>query len=321
MMQASDTGDRLPHSPVLYQEILQALQPKQGRVYVDGTLGAGGHAWGILEASSPDGLLLGLDVDPQAIEIANERLSKFYGRYTIRQASYTTLVDQLASIGWNKVHGIVLDLGLSSMQLDTPGKGFSFSVDDPLDMRFDPGNPVRAEDLVNDLSEEDLARIIFEYGEERLSRQVARSIVQSRPVKSTRQLADIISRSIGNQYRGSHIHPATRTFQALRIEVNQELQAIKAVLPQAIRSLLPGGRLAVIAFHSLEDRLVKETFRMESRDCICPPKQPICTCGHKAVIREIIRRPIRPGEAELHENPRARSARLRIAEKLLPDPF
>lgn len=321
MMQASDTGDRLPHNPVLYQEILQALQPKQGGLYVDGTLGAGGHAWGILHASSPDGFLLGLDVDPHAIEIANERLSEFYGRYTIRQASYTTLVDQLASMGWDKVHGIVLDLGLSSMQLDTPGKGFSFSVDDPLDMRFDPKNPVRAEDLVNELSEEDLARMIFEYGEERWSRQVARSIIKSRPVKSTRQLADIIVRSIGNHYRDSRIHPATRTFQALRMEVNQELQAIKSVLPQAISSLLPGGRLAVIAFHSLEDRLVKETFRMESRDCICPPRQPICTCGHQAVIREIIRRPIRPGETEIYENPRARSARLRVAEKLLPNPI
>jgi 16S rRNA (cytosine1402-N4)-methyltransferase len=293
----------------------------KGGVYVDGTLGAGGHAWGILEASSPDGLLLGLEVDPLAIDIANERLSEFDGRYTIRQASYTTLENQLASMGWTEVHGIVLDLGLSSIQLDTPGKGFSFSVEDPLDMRFDPRNPVRAEDLVNELSEEDLARIIFEYGEERWSRQVARSIIKSRPVKSTRELADIINRSIGHHYRGGHIHPATRTFQALRMEVNQELQAIKVVLPQAIRSLLPGGRLAVIAFHSLEDRLVKETFRMESRDCICPPRQPICTCSHKAVIRELTRRPIRPGEAELHENPKARSARLRVAEKLLLNPF
>jgi len=316
MMQTVETGTHFPHTPVLYQEILQALQPGQGRVYVDGTLGAGGHAWGILEASSPDGLLLGLDVDPQAIELASGRLSVFIGRYFVRQASYTNLEDQIASLGWDKVHGIVLDLGLSSMQLDTPGKGFSFSVDEPLDMRFDPRNPVRAEDIVNELSEEDLARLIFEYGEERWSRQVARSIIKSRPIKTTRQLAEVVTRSIGSHYRSSHIHPATRTFQALRIEVNQELQAIKTVLPQAISSLYPGGRLAVIAFHSLEDRIVKEKFRLDSRECICPPRQPICTCGHKAMIREVVRRPIRPGEAELQQNPRARSARLRVAEKL-----
>jgi 16S rRNA (cytosine1402-N4)-methyltransferase len=316
MMQAVETGTQLLHKPVLYQEILQALQPGPGKLYVDGTLGAGGHAWGILEASSPNGLLLGLDVDPQALDLASERLAVFVGRYIIRQASYTTMEDQIVSLGWEKVHGIVLDLGLSSMQLDTPGKGFSFSVDEPLDMRFDPRNPVKAENLVNELSEEDLVRLIYEYGEERWSRQIARSIIKSRPIKTTRQLSDVITRSIGNRYHSSHIHPATRTFQALRIEVNQELQAITKVLPQAINALYPGGRLAVIAFHSLEDRIVKEKFRLDSCECICPPRQPICTCGHKAVIREVVRRPIRPGAEELHENLRARSARLRVAEKL-----
>lgn len=304
----------LPHQPVLYNEIIHALQPQSSNSYVDGTLGAGGHARGILEASSPDGRLLGMDVDPQALAVARERLAEFSSRAVIIQASYTTLSEQLDKLGWDKVDGILLDLGLSSMQLDTPERGFSFKADAPLDMRFDPRNPVTAADLVNTLPEKDLADLIYRYGEERRSRQIARAIVKARPVETTQELAQLVARVVRG--RRQDIHPATKTFQALRIAVNQELEALETVLPQAIASLNPGGRLAVIAFHSLEDRSVKQFFRKESRDCICPPRQPICTCDHVATIREITRRPIMPQEEEIQENPRARSARLRVAEKI-----
>jgi len=302
------------HQPVLYHDIILALHPKSGGRYVDGTLGAGGHAAGILAASSPDGLLLGLDVDPQALELARQRLAPFGERACLIQASYTTLGDQLTALDWPPVDGILLDLGASSMAFDTPERGFSFQADGPLDMRFNPANPLTASELVNGLPEVELASVIYRYGEEPAARRIAQAIVRARPVSGTQALAEIIVKASGGK-RG-RIHPATRTFQALRIAVNQELKSIEAVLPQAVQALEPGGRLAVIAFHSLEDRIVKEFFRQESRDCICPPRQPICTCGHKASIHEVTRRPIQPAAEEIQQNPRARSTKLRIAEKL-----
>jgi 16S rRNA (cytosine1402-N4)-methyltransferase len=316
-----------PHRPVLYQEILDALQPAPGGTYVDGTLGAGGHAWGILNLSSPDGRLLGLDLDPQALELAQHRLAPYGERAVLIRASYVRLAEQLAILGWPPVQGIVLDLGLSSMQLDTPERGFAFQSDAPLDMRFDPSAPQTAADLVNHLPEAELARILYEYGEEPQGRRVARAIIQARPVHTTQELAGIVLRATGGGRRGyqkggkresghSQVHPATRTFQALRIAVNGELEAVERVLPIAVNALAPGGRLAVIAFHSLEDRIVKQFFRRESQDCICPPRQPVCTCGHKASLREINRRPLSPSPAEVQENPRSRSARLRVAERL-----
>lgn len=302
------------HQSVLYQDIIHALQPRSEGKYVDGTVGAGGHAYGILEASQPHGTLLGLDVDPQALDLARTRLAPFGPRAILIHASYLSLAEQLTALGWETVDGIVLDLGVSSMQLDTASRGFSFREDAPLDMRFDPTRPhaPTAADLVNTLSETDLADVIYRYGEERLSRRVARAIVQARPLYTTGQLVKAITRVV----RGGDHHPATRTFQALRIAVNGELEAVEQVLPQALQVLAPGGRLAVIAFHSLEDRIVKEYFRRESRDCICPPRQPMCTCGHIARLREITRKPIQPTDEETHANPRARSARLRVAEKL-----
>lgn len=209
--------------------------------------------------------------------------------------------------------GILLDLGASSMQFDSPKRGFSFLADGPLDMRFDPANPLTAAQIVNEWPEAELANVIYRYGEEPASRRIARAIVQSRPITGTGNLAAVIERV--QPRRGPH-HPATQTFQALRIAVNGELDAVEQTLPVAVQALGPGGRLAVISFHSLEDRIVKEFFRFESRDCICPPKQPVCTCGHKASIREIARRPITPAEEEITQNPRARSAKLRVAEKL-----
>lgn len=302
------------HQSVLYHEIIHALRPQSGGYYVDGTLGAGGHAWGILEASTPDGKLLGLDLDPQALTLSEKRLAPFSDRVTLIRASYLSLRRQLESLGWEAVHGILLDLGVSSMQLDTPERGFSFRSDAPLDMRFDPQGETTAADLVNNLPEAELADLIYQFGEERRSRQVAHAIVAARPIFTTGHLAEVVSKATRSGKHG--IHPATRTFQALRIATNQELDAIERVLPEAIDALIPGGRVAVISFHSLEDRIVKQFFRRESRDCLCPPKQPICTCGHQAILKEITRKPIRPSKAEALENPRARSSRLRVAEKL-----
>jgi 16S rRNA (cytosine1402-N4)-methyltransferase len=285
---------------------------------VDGTLGAGGHAWGILEASSPDGQLLGLDVDPQALKLARQHLAPFGKRAMIVKASYTTLDEQLSMAEWPAVDGILLDLGVSSMQLDTPERGFSFQAEAPLDMRFNPENLIQAGDLVNRLPEGELADLIYRYGEERHARQIAHAIVNARPLNTTRELAAVVLRASGGGRKGrrSHVHPATRTFQALRIAVNGELEGLETALPKAVAALAPQGRLAVISFHSLEDRIVKQYFRLESQDCICPPRQPVCTCGHRAILKEITRRPLQPGESEVARNPRARSARLRVAEKL-----
>jgi len=304
----------MPHSPVLYHEILNALNPHNNGYYVDGTLGAGGHAWGILEASSPKGRLFGLDLDPEAIRLSSDRLRVFRDRVILTRASYTSLKKQIKKIGWPCVDGILLDFGVSSMQLDTASRGFSFKNDSVLDMRFDPEGQVTAAKLVNELSERDLAEIIYRYGEERKSRQIARAIVKRRPIFTTKQLADLII-DVAHKKRGK-IHPATRTFQALRIATNDELGSIEAVLPQSVDILSSGGRLAVISFHSLEDRIVKHFFQRESKGCICPPEIPICACDHTATIKIITKRPIRPTEDEIHKNPRSRSSRLRVAEKL-----
>ena len=303
----------LPHQPVLYQQIIHALCPKSTGHYVDGTLGAGGHAAGLLAGSEPGGLLLGLEVDPQALELARQNLAPFGERACLKMASYTSIPSQLASLGWSCVDGVLLDLGASSMQFDTPERGFSFLADGPLDMRFDPSNPLSASEVVNTWSEDELVDVLFRYGEEHASRRIARAILQARPLQGTLHLAGVIEKATGRH--GSH-HPATHTFQALRIVVNGELEALKKVLPMAIQSLCPGGRLAIISFNSLEDRIVKEFFRLESTDCICPPRQPICTCGHKASILEISRKPIMPTAEEVSQNSRARSAKLRVAEKI-----
>ncbi len=313
-MSVKVSGDSIPHLPVLYQEIIIAIRPESGGLYIDGTVGAGGHAWGILEGSQPDGQLLGLDVDPQALVLAHQRLSTFGGRVSLVQASYTTLDEQMQQKGWVAVNGIVLDLGLSSMQLDKPERGFSFQADGPLDMRFDPNQPVSAEDLVNGLPEEGLADLIWQFGEEPQSRKIARAIVHSRPIATTRQLAILIERVCGS--RRGKIHPATRTFQALRIAVNQELQSLQVVLPKALSALAPRGRIAIIAFHSLEDRLVKQFFQRESQDCICPPSQPVCTCDHRAALKILTRHAVQATEEEKGANSRARSARLRVVEKI-----
>ncbi len=302
------------HTPVLYQPVLSALQPRAGSRYVDGTLGAGGHAAGLLELSSPDGLLLGLDRDPAALELAAARLDRFQARLTLRHGSFADLGQHLAAEGWAPVQGILLDLGLSSMQLEASERGFAFRLDGPLDMRFDPGQPSTAADLVNHLQEKELADLLWLWGEEPQSRRIARAIVGRRPLDSTVELADLVSRVVGRRPK-QRVHPATRTFQALRIAVNDELAALEAGLEQAAEALAPGGRLAVISFHSLEDRIVKRFLRAEAKGCTCPPHQPICTCGREARFRVITPRPIRPEADEIESNPRARSARLRVGER------
>jgi 16S rRNA (cytosine1402-N4)-methyltransferase len=320
----TDQFEESPHRPVLYQEVIQALRPVPGDRYVDCTLGAGGHAWGILQDSSPDGEVLGLDVDPQAIQEASIRLARFGERMHLVQASYATLSEQLKKLGWQSVNGVLLDLGLSSMQLDTPHRGFSFLQDAPLDMRFDPRSSISAADLVNNLPEAELAQVLSRYGEEPRANRIAQALVRARPITSTFELAELVSQVIGkagsSKARGqrphNRIHPATRTFQALRIAVNRELDALEHVLPQAVEALAPAGRLVVISFHSLEDRIAKQFIRQETRDCICPPRQPVCTCGHRASLVEVTRHPLRPQLVEVQANPRARSARMRVAEKI-----
>jgi 16S rRNA (cytosine1402-N4)-methyltransferase len=303
----------MAHRPVLYKEIIHALKPQRGGRYADCTLGAGGHARGILEACAPDGLLLGLDVDPQALALARETLAPYEGRTRLVQASYITLSSQLKAAGWDAVDGIVLDLGASSMQFDSPSRGFSFLHDGPLDMRFGPNALQSAEDLVNTLEERELADIIFRYGEDRDSRKIARAIVANRPLRTTRELVAVIERV---SPRRGRVHPATQTFQALRIAVNEELAAVEKVLPQAVTGLGSGGRLAVISFHSLEDRIVKDYFKEQSKDLVNPPYERIHEVERKATLRMISKKPIVPTDEEVKENPRARSAKLRVVEKI-----
>ena len=311
---ADDSSNRHPHQPVLYQEVLDALEPSPGGIYLDGTLGAGGHAFGILSTSAPDGRLLGLDVDQAALDIARQRLFAFRERAVIQQASYRQAPEILKGLGWGLVNGILLDLGVSSMQIDRPERGFSFMSEGPLDMRFNQDTGLSAGDLVNSLSESEIADILWEFGEERYSRRIARAIAAARPIRTTWELASVIKAAIPGY--SAHIHPATRTFQALRIATNQELETVASALPDLLNILAPGGRLAVISFHSLEDRIVKQFIRRESRDCICPLEQPLCTCEHVASLKTVTRKPIGASAEEIQDNPRSSSARLRVAEKL-----
>ena len=314
MAASQDAASAGEHTPVLYQNVLTALPLHAAGRYIDGTVGAGGHASGILEGSSPDGVLLGLDRDPQALEIAAKTLIDFPGRFFLRQDSYAQMNIHADDLGWDGVDGILLDLGLSSMQLESAERGFSFQREGPLDMRFDQTSGRNAAELVNELDAEALADILWRYGEERRSRRIARAIEQARPVTTTTQLAEIVSAAVGRSRKG--IHPATKTFQALRIAVNEELLMLKRGLEVATRLLKSGGRMVVISFHSLEDRIVKHYFRQESKDCICPPETPICVCEHEAQLAVITSKPIRPDKAEIEANPRSRSAKMRVAERL-----
>jgi 16S rRNA (cytosine1402-N4)-methyltransferase len=301
------------HLPVLYREVLAGLKPAPGGKYIDGTLGAGGHAAGILTLSSPDGRLLGMDRDPGALETARATLAHFGERVTMVGASYTHMAD--AARGFAPVDGILLDLGLSSLQLDDPARGFAFQSEGPFDMRFDPQSELTAAEIVNEWPLDELADILYQYGEERHSRKIAQAIGAARPLRTTTQLAGVVVRAAGGRRDASRIHPATRTFQALRIAVNGELDTVKEVLPIVVSLLSPGGRLAVISFHSLEDRIVKDYFRLQARGPQNDPALP-APAHFVPVLKEITRKPGVASAEEIARNPRARSAKLRIAEKL-----
>jgi 16S rRNA (cytosine1402-N4)-methyltransferase len=311
------------HVPVLLNEVIEGLQVEPGERIIDATVGGGGHAYEILAASAPGGVLLGLDRDPAALRVAADHLARYGDRVKLVHASFGRLkevarVHGAAGERAPPIDGILFDLGLSSLQLADADRGFSFMADGPLDMRFDPtSSKPTAADLINQLSAEELADMLYHYGEERQSRRIARAIIEARPLHTTGELAQVVEQAVvprpGNRRR--RLHPATLTFQALRIAVNEELATLETALPQAVELLAPGGRMAVIAFHSLEDRIVKRFMRRESKDCICPPDLPICTCDHRASLDVITRKPIRPTEKEVAANPRSRSARLRIAER------
>lgn len=298
------------HIPVLLNETIEALQVQPGRKYIDCTVGEGGHAAAILEKGAH---LLGIDIDPQAIEIARKRLQPYGENAILINENFENLERICSDSGFHPVHGVLFDLGMSSLQLTDTSRGFSFQHDSPLNMRFSPSQDLSAATIVNTFPEDELAAIIKKYGEERRSKQIARSIVANRPIDTTLRLATVIERTVG--FRGK-IHPATKTFQALRITVNQELQRLETALKQVANILFLGGRLVVISFHSLEDRLVKNYMRQESRDCICPPRTPVCVCGHKAVFKLITKKVITPSPAEILANPRSRSARMRVAERV-----
>lgn len=308
--------ERRGHTPILLAEVLDGLAIKPGGYYLDTTVGGGGHATAILEASGPAGRLLGLDRDPEAAARSAMHLKPFGDRAQVLPMSYVHLTKALHRAGFPPLEGILFDLGFSSWQVDDPTRGFAFRADGPLDMRFDPtGDDPPASVLVNQLAEAELVDLLRRYGEEPRSRRIAQAIVAARPIRSTGQLAEVIVAAVGRT-RGERLHPATRTFQALRIAVNRELEGIAEALPQAVAALRPGGRLAVITFHSLEDRIVKQFLKQEERGCICPSKAPVCTCGHAPTLQNITRKPIIPSAEEIAANPRSRSAKLRVAEKI-----
>jgi len=313
MSVAAESSQTPVHVSVLVDEVLVYLAPRPGAVIVDATVGEGGHAEAILRRIAPAGRLIGVDRDAEAIRLAEERLRPFGQNVMLYQANFGDLTRVLDAAGVGAVDGVLLDIGVSTRQLFEPARGFSFDRLGPLDMRMDQGEETTAADLVNTLPERELADLIYRYGEERASRKIAREIVARRPLRTTRDLA----RAVGAAVSGARgrLHPATRTFQALRIATNREMDALEQGLPQAIDRLRPGGRICVIAFHSLEDRIAKQTLAHYSRGCTCPPELPVCRCGGR-VLRLLTKKPVTPSPDEVRRNPRARSARLRAAERL-----
>jgi len=307
------------HVSVMAEEVMQYLQPHSGGVYLDGTLGGAGHARLILEASSPDGVLIGMDRDTEALAAAQRELASFGERVVLRQGNFSDMCTQLDQLEIAAVDGILLDLGVSSHQIDSPERGFSFREDGPLDMRMSPKEGVSAATVVAEAEVDELKRIFRDYGEERWAGKIARAIVTDRdkvPFVTTLQLADMISRVVPAGRGPQRIHPATRVFQALRIHVNGELDSLRTALDTAWLRLKTGGRLVVISFHSLEDRMVKQAFRALATGCVCPPRLAICACGEQPSVRVLTRKAVRATELETENNPRARSAVLRAMEKL-----
>jgi len=302
------------HVSALLSEVIAGLQPRPGGYFIDCTVGLGGHAAAILEKIAPAGRFLGIDADPEAIELTQDKLSDYSEAVILVNDNFVNLEVICERYHFHPVDGILFDLGVSSLQLDTAERGFSFHLDAPLDMRFDPGQWLTASDIVNSYSEQELAKLIEKYGEERHSRRIARYIVYNRPIATTIELAHLVEQALGGKH--TRIHPATRTFMALRIAVNSELQNLELALKQTINLLRPGGRLTVISYHSLEDRIVKQFMRDAASSCLCPPGTVICRCGHVPTLTLISRKVIKPTSLEIESNPRSRSAKLRIAERL-----
>ncbi len=300
------------HAPVMVKEVLDALDVRSGGKYIDCTVGEGGHSAEIRIAADPAPRLLGLDVDEEALSTAKRRLG---GGATLVQGSYRELMRLAETKGFMPADGVLLDLGLSSLQVESGTRGFSFLRPGPLDMRFDRSQELTAHHIVNEYGEEELANLIYRLGEERKSRRIARAIVRSRPIEDTVELAEVVRRSMGKQPR-RRTHPATRTFQAIRMETNAETEAIEEGVRGAIGVLRPGGRLAVISYHSLEDRLVKRLLAREASSCVCPPEAAVCACGHEPRVRLVNRRVVKPSRSEVETNPRSRSAKLRAAERI-----
>lgn len=306
------------HYSVLLPETIEQLHIKEDGIYVDGTLGGGGHSYEIAKRLTT-GRLIGIDQDYDALEAAGKRLRPFADRVTLVHSNYEAMVERVHELGIDKVDGILLDLGVSSFQLDTPERGFSYMVEDaPLDMRMDQDNPMTAADIVNDYSEEDLYRIIRDYGEDRFAKNIAKNIVKERQkerITRAGQLNQIIERSIPKKLQVTGGHPAKRTYQAIRIELNHELDVLENSLDEMIRMLNPGGRLCIITFHSLEDRIVKTNFKKNENPCTCPSDFPVCVCGKKSLGKMLTRKPILPSEEELEYNKRSKSAKLRVFER------
>jgi len=307
-------GLNLHHEPVMMPEIMQALNVQPGGRYIDGTLGEGGHSKEILRAANPGGQVLGVDADPEAITVATKRLAEHDDAFRAVNTNFRDIRATALQYEFVPVHGVLFDLGVSSLQLDRESRGFSFRRADPLDMRFSLDQQISASNIVNEYAESELADIIFHLGEDRAARRIANAIVRHRPLNTSLELAELIEKV--NPRRGKRTHPATRTFQAIRIAVNDELSALETALEQAVSLLGQGGRLAVISYHSLEDRIVKNFIRKQASDCICPPGTPICRCDHLATLKMISRRPQIPTDSEIGANPRARSAKLRVAERV-----
>ncbi|MBM7614595.1 16S rRNA (cytosine(1402)-N(4))-methyltransferase RsmH [Alkaliphilus hydrothermalis] len=307
------------HVSVLLEESIENLNIKSNGIYVDGTLGGAGHSSEIVKRLGDDGLLIGIDQDENAIKAATEKLKEQFHKVKLVRNNFRNLGEVLQGLGIEKIDGLLLDLGVSSHQLDEAERGFSYMHDAPLDMRMDNRNPLSALEVVNDYSEGELERIIKEYGEERWAKRIASFIVKEREkeeIRTTHQLVEVIKKAIPKGARIDGPHPAKRTFQAIRIEVNEELDIIEDTIKDAVKYLAPGGRICIITFHSLEDRIVKNAFKKLHNPCICPPKMPICQCGGKQMLEIITRKPIVSDVGELEDNPRARSAKLRVAEKV-----
>lgn len=307
------------HYSVFLKEAIEYLNPKLNQNFIDCTLGDGGHTKEILERISPQGKVLGIDMDKRAIEVVQKRLNKFKNRLILVQDNFLNIKQITYDVGFSKISGILFDLGLSWGELGDQERGFSFLSEGPLDMRFDKRSELTASDIVNTYSQRDLENILKNYGEERYARGIARGIVNSRKenfIQTARDLVEIINQSVPKKYLHSRIHFATRTFQALRIEVNDELNNLKKVLPDAFELLEPGGRMVVISFHSLEDRIVKHYFKELAQGCICPHDFPKCVCNNKPKIKILTKKVIKPGESEIKQNPASRSAKLRAIEKL-----